>query len=744
MSDSEQQQPSGEISLTVKVLSGGTHTLRVPATLTVGELKAKLVDVADVPRDRQRLIFRGRALTDDAASLADAGIRDASAVHLVRRPEAQARAESAAANASASASAGAEPVAARVNVFAVPNTAAALPAFLASVARAVGAGAQAAPLQRAAASILDQRSTAELAEALQGALDSVAGAAQGPAEGSGGGGGDGESVAALADAPRVAEQLEQLAARVRAGSATVAQLAAAGALLTRTAADAEPSSSSSNSGGGGGGGGGSGGNGAGSSVPANESASSQRAPSGIAGASSGSAALPDGASLQDVLSSSFAQLGASASSGQLNLQSLSSSLGPLLTQLSTAAGPMLQSAMANPQVAASLQAVQSAVANGAAGMAGANAESNASAGAPAAAGAPSATAATSEPSSPSSSAAPMDEDGAGDGSSASDAECVETMRALLKSVLSTLGVSSLLRVSAGDWSPFQEAHGQLRNELLAQFDVASASEVTEDMIGDFARRCATALRVVALRVEDAPDDVVQRLTSPADAFAAMERETESHARTFAHLLLKDWTPSAAQRAPFGSATQRWSQMYTSAMVGAVGRYARNGSDDTLAVLRHVCTRALSSSMPAPTATMLSNVVMGHVARSHFNTTVQAAPVGSASASQSSQAASSSTPTATAPAAASAAAVPAKREAPVSTAGLDMFPEAWRETIARDEERQGVESQPSDHSEMYRTGKRPKRSFDARLRDAMQKAGVEDSQQIEAVVRGVPSKVRDAL
>ena len=146
----------------------------------------------------------------------------------------------------------------------------------------------------------------------------------------------------------------------------------------------------------------------------------------------------------------------------------------------------------------------------------------------------------------------------------------------------------------------QESHGELRAHLLQQFGTSSPSDVSEAQVRDFGRRCATALRVLALRTDDAPADILERLTAPAAAFAALEAAAAEHTRTFAHLLLKDWTPSATQRAPFGDVTQRWSHMFTLALIAAVTPHVRNGNDDVLAVLRHVCSRALGASMPAPT------------------------------------------------------------------------------------------------------------------------------------------------
>jgi hypothetical protein len=53
---------SEEISIQIKVLSGATHSVRLPRDALVASLQARLADVADMPVPRQRLIFRGRVL----------------------------------------------------------------------------------------------------------------------------------------------------------------------------------------------------------------------------------------------------------------------------------------------------------------------------------------------------------------------------------------------------------------------------------------------------------------------------------------------------------------------------------------------------------------------------------------------------------------------------------------------------------------------------------------------------------
>jgi hypothetical protein len=221
-----------------------------------------------------------------------------------------------------------------------------------------------------------------------------------------------------------------------------------------------------------------------------------------------------------------------------------------------------------------------------------------------------------------------------------------------------------------------------------------------------------------MRREDAPADVLACFAPGHDAFAVIERETEVHVDMFAHLLLKEWTPSAAQASPFGDAVQRWSNMYVAALVAGVRAAVRDGSNDNVAaVLRHVCQRTFMASIPPPTATMLTNMVMTHVSRAHLGVQPKAVPIAA--------------PTTTA--------APARALRPISTVGLDMFPAEWRETIARDSQI-NVPTQGS-LSELYLEGASKKRkAFDERLAAALDSAGV-DGVRAKRVLGNVPAELK---
>ncbi|KAJ2880318.1 hypothetical protein IWW38_005971, partial [Coemansia aciculifera] len=52
---------------------------------TVGDFRGRLATTSQVEPQKQRLIFRGRLLVDDAQKLADAGVSNGSALHMVAR-----------------------------------------------------------------------------------------------------------------------------------------------------------------------------------------------------------------------------------------------------------------------------------------------------------------------------------------------------------------------------------------------------------------------------------------------------------------------------------------------------------------------------------------------------------------------------------------------------------------------------------------------------------------------------------
>ncbi|KAM0857540.1 hypothetical protein ACQ4PT_048395 [Festuca glaucescens] len=79
---------SATIEINIKTLESQVHKLRVQKSETVLNLKEKIVDVAGVPVDQQRLIFRGRVLKDDHL-LSEYHLEDGYTLHLVARRAAE-------------------------------------------------------------------------------------------------------------------------------------------------------------------------------------------------------------------------------------------------------------------------------------------------------------------------------------------------------------------------------------------------------------------------------------------------------------------------------------------------------------------------------------------------------------------------------------------------------------------------------------------------------------------------------
>lgn len=73
------------ITFNVKSSSDAKYVLTVPLSMTVSDLKTKLSgsDYADIPPDRQRLIYSGRVLKD-ADTLSTYKIKEGNTVHLVK------------------------------------------------------------------------------------------------------------------------------------------------------------------------------------------------------------------------------------------------------------------------------------------------------------------------------------------------------------------------------------------------------------------------------------------------------------------------------------------------------------------------------------------------------------------------------------------------------------------------------------------------------------------------------------
>ena len=85
MTDDTATADETPITFNVKSSSDAKYVLTVPLTLTVHDLKQKLAspDHADIPPERQRLIYSGRVLKDPD-TLASYKIKEGNTVHLVK------------------------------------------------------------------------------------------------------------------------------------------------------------------------------------------------------------------------------------------------------------------------------------------------------------------------------------------------------------------------------------------------------------------------------------------------------------------------------------------------------------------------------------------------------------------------------------------------------------------------------------------------------------------------------------
>lgn len=85
MADDAPNPDETPVTFNVKSSSEAKYVLTVPLTTTVIDLKTKLSssEYADIPPDRQRLIYSGRVLKD-ADTLASYKIKEGNTVHLVK------------------------------------------------------------------------------------------------------------------------------------------------------------------------------------------------------------------------------------------------------------------------------------------------------------------------------------------------------------------------------------------------------------------------------------------------------------------------------------------------------------------------------------------------------------------------------------------------------------------------------------------------------------------------------------
>lgn len=85
MTDDAPNPDENPVTFNIKSSSDAKYVLTLPLTITVLDLKKKLSgsDYADIPTDRQRLIYSGRVLKD-ADTLSTYKIKEGNTVHLVK------------------------------------------------------------------------------------------------------------------------------------------------------------------------------------------------------------------------------------------------------------------------------------------------------------------------------------------------------------------------------------------------------------------------------------------------------------------------------------------------------------------------------------------------------------------------------------------------------------------------------------------------------------------------------------
>ena len=81
-------ESEAQLTFTVKSSADAKYAITISGNATVGDLKTKLStsDYADLPADRQRLIYSGRVLKD-AETLSSYKIKDGHTIHLVKGAE---------------------------------------------------------------------------------------------------------------------------------------------------------------------------------------------------------------------------------------------------------------------------------------------------------------------------------------------------------------------------------------------------------------------------------------------------------------------------------------------------------------------------------------------------------------------------------------------------------------------------------------------------------------------------------
>lgn len=90
--DATASTEEGQVTFNVKAANDQKHVLTLPSTTTVADLKTKLSssEYADIPPERQRLIYSGRVLKDPD-TLGGVKIKDGHTIHLVKGAASNAR-----------------------------------------------------------------------------------------------------------------------------------------------------------------------------------------------------------------------------------------------------------------------------------------------------------------------------------------------------------------------------------------------------------------------------------------------------------------------------------------------------------------------------------------------------------------------------------------------------------------------------------------------------------------------------
>uniref|UniRef100_A0A914N250 Ubiquitin-like domain-containing protein n=1 Tax=Meloidogyne incognita TaxID=6306 RepID=A0A914N250_MELIC len=74
------------INLPIKLIDREDASIIIDDQSTISQLRDKIAEETLIPRDDQRIIFRGKPLNDNSLKLINCGFEDKMAVHVVTRP----------------------------------------------------------------------------------------------------------------------------------------------------------------------------------------------------------------------------------------------------------------------------------------------------------------------------------------------------------------------------------------------------------------------------------------------------------------------------------------------------------------------------------------------------------------------------------------------------------------------------------------------------------------------------------